>query len=105
MSAKRINAAQAALILAHAEESSTTVEELVATMAKGIKTDKPCTLSVRFSTFEALVKAAQLIAPSGFAVFKADCLDPEFKGRAPTNSFVLREIDGPHGKPDAWRVA
>ena len=63
-------------------------------------------ISIVFDSFEELEKFSTAIADAmRIGVYKADALDPEFGGATPKNSYVLRSINGMHGKPSDWRIA
>lgn len=82
-----------------------TTDELLEEMEVG-SPDKAFTLTVRFARYEQLLAFAKALTDgTGLAVYRADALDDEFGGRAPQNSFVLRDPNGVHGKPDSWRVS
>jgi hypothetical protein len=47
--------------------------------------------------------AEEYLAKTGLALYHADALDYEYKGRAPGNTFVVRNPNDTH-KPEDMRV-
>lgn len=97
--------AAARLAQAHHDDPEASLEWLMREAELGLMSDRPFTLSIRFNRLEQLVKMARAIAPVGYEVYKADVLDPEFKGSAPLNSFVVRDPESNHGKSEDARVS
>lgn len=62
-------------------------------MAKGVRKGKHHTLVIRFKTKEAIAKFVDAATHGQYAAYEADALDPEMEGigRAPANTYVLRE--------------
>ena len=86
-----------------AEVLSITTDELLREMEVGTPT-KPFTLSVSFARLSAMQDFIEdYLAKTGLAVYHADALDHEYKGRAPINTFVVRNPNDTH-KPDEMRV-
>lgn len=105
MTGRITKGAAARLVAAHEANPEASLEGLVREAEHDLMSDRPFTLAIRFTRLEQLVAVARALAPVGYAVYKADVLDPEFKGRAPKNSFVLRDPESLHGKPEEWRIS
>ena len=90
-----------------AEASDSTLDDLATEMEFGTNVKKPFTIAVSFDRLADLVKFSEVLTDSlggEVAVYKADVLDKEYGGNVTDNHFVIRSIDGYHGKPDEWRV-
>ena len=86
-----------------AEALSITTDELLKEMEVGSPT-KPFTLSISFGRLSAMQSFVEdYLAKTGLAVYQADALDYEYKGRAPGNTFVVRNPNDTH-KPEDTRV-
>lgn len=74
-------------------------------MTKGMRKDKPHTLILRFTSKEALIDFIYAASGGKYCVYEADALDPEMEGtgRAPANTYVVREHDY-DGKPEHMKV-
>jgi hypothetical protein len=86
-----------------AEALGITTDELLREMEVGSPT-KPFTVSISFARLSAMQDFLDdYLAKTGLALFHADALDYEYKGRAPENTFVVRNPNDTH-KPDNMRV-
>jgi hypothetical protein len=87
-----------------AEALGITTDELLREMEVGSPT-KPFTVSISFARLSAMQDFLDdYLAKTGLALFHADALDYEYKGRAPENTFVVRNPNDTH-KPDNMRVS
>lgn len=87
-----------------AEDLGISVDELVEEMEVG-SPDKPFVITVAFDRYKDLRSFADDIAQRmGLGIYQADSLDHEYNGNVRDGMFVLRNPNGTHGKPDAWRV-
>jgi hypothetical protein len=86
-----------------AEALGITTDELLKEMEVGSPT-KPFTVSISFGRLSAMQSfAEEYLAKTGLALYHADALDYEYKGRAPGNTFVVRNPNDTH-KPEDMRV-